>query len=186
MCVYECCMSGGMLVLLSVFIMNYNTPINPQASIGPVCGVAAPLAPRALSCGTSRRSCSPGLKFLPCPPVPQLTGGSVWGIAHERRACHLCGLSSPWRLPPVLRYRPPQTGHISMVDAGRGAAVLSRPASILNPHQCLCLPLQTTSSLIHYLCHFKLIPSPSHAHLLPTTHPNILPRNLNPYLTQHG
>ena len=180
------CSNGDMNVLSSVLIMNYNKPLVPQVSICPVRGMPAHSVPRALSDETSDRPCSPGLQSSPCPPMPRLTRWSVWGIARKRRAHHLSGLSSPWRLPPVLRYRPPQTGHISMVDAGRGAAVLSRPASILNPHQRLCLPLQTTSSLIHYLCHFKLIPSPSHAHLLPTTHPNILPQNLNPYLTQHG
>ena len=189
MCVYECCMSGGMIVLLFVFIMNYNTPIYPQASIGPVRGLAAPLTPRAPSGGTSGRSCSPGLKSDPCPPMPQLTGWSVWDIAHERRThqlCHLRGLSSPWRSPPVLRLRPQRLGHVSMADVGRGEAMLLRPASILIPHQCLCLPLHTPSSLILYICLFKLIPSPSHSHLLPTTPPKISPKNLNSYLTQHG
>ena len=170
------------------FLFSYfiNHPLVLQTCIGPIREVAAPLVPRALSCETSGRSCSPGLLTSPCPPKLRLTGGSVRGIAHERLAHHCCSLSLPRRLPPVLRHRPQWTGHISMVDAGRGAAVVSRPASVLNPLQCLCLPLQTTSSLILYLCFFKLIPSLTHAHLLPTTHPSILPQKLNPYFTQHG
>ena len=184
------CMNVGMIAFYFLFSYFINHPLVLQTCIGPIREVAAPLVPRALSCETSGHSCSPGLLTSPCPPKLRLTGWSVRGIAHERRAHHCCGLSLPRRLPrrlpPVLRHRPQWTGHISMVDAGRGAAVVSRPASVLNPLQCLCLPLQTTSSLILYLCFFKLIPSLTYHHLLPPSHPNTLPSTLKSYHTQYG
>ena len=83
MCVYECCKSGGMLVLLSVFIMNYNTPINPQASIGPVRGVAAPLAPRARITG-----CHMTKKTRPGSPAPFR---AHW--PRGRQTSFLCGVN---------------------------------------------------------------------------------------------
>ena len=182
------CTKGCMNALFTVFISTPNSFLTLQIDICPVHGSAAPVVPWVLSSGATGLACSPGLLSSTCPPTPRLTGWSAGGVTHERQACLLCGLSSPWHLPPVLWHQPLRLRHISpYVDAGRGVAMLSRPTSVLNPYQCFCLPHLTTSSLILYLYSFKLIPSLTcHRHLLPPSHPNTLPSTLNSYHTQYG